>query len=246
MGIHAKGFAAFAVTVVVGLVLALVVGPLFPCVSPPDPAWDPMDPADRLAITNYARGLRYHPAQHPYGERPRLPVVEQNPNTWEPIRGPNGELRYQDGPHGGAQPQVCAHTFTRAELTRGRIIALVDIETPGLTQPAPADTAAGYHKRHRHQDGTKHRHLYFSEGSNYVWIDSLVMDANGQYGKARAVILPTNANYQVRAVQVNYETHGRRNWAEARWKRVPWDDHLWATCAQTGCCTTGDQPYALR
>ena len=113
----------------------------------------------------------------------------------------------------GVAPAECAYDYKEGHLRQGRIIARIDSDV------AYKDTA----------------NPKFGTGVSYVWVD---YDGPNKW---RAVIIPHN-NPTAKTItesQVVFKHYpgAARNFSEARWLFDPADDHLWASCAQNGCCT---------
>lgn len=252
--IDLKLVAAFAVTAALG-VFACQPQRLYlvakGCPAPEPPALDPADPANHARFIEYIRTLHFE-TQHPAGDSKDLPVLLQGADG-RPTRDPNGNLQYRQGPRGDLAPERCAYVNHDGDLKRGRIVARVVIIPTASTQ-VPYSRDSGYSKLHYHSPATDpgpypHVHDFLPRDTSYIWVDSLENDS------ARGVIIPQRLlpNRQPRRVHVTYDRNPTypdtdqpvpNSYSQARWRFVPLDDHLWVSCAEYGCCTVGDTPFA--
>lgn len=172
---------------------------------------DPLNPADRGRVLEYAGRLRYHPATPPTGESRELTVLLQSPYTPPDSLPPRPYRTFGLGPRADVRPETCSHMNSPADLGpgRGRIVARMELsaEYPKLALP---------------------------KGVSYLWVDSL--DTERKW--ARGIIVPEDREQRARRFPVRYEPHPDydRSFAEARWLFSARDDHLWESCVRFGCC----------
>ncbi len=114
-------------------------------------------------------------------------------------------------------PFTCAHDYTREELKAGRLIARINADA--AYNPKDKDTPP------------------VPAGVSYVWVE--FRPGTGPSSGWKAAIIPKGDPTNTQVVGVVYQAYAgpARGFSEARWVFDPTDDHLWASCAQNGCCT---------
>lgn len=150
--------------------------------APPDSITNPMDPAQRAAVVEYARTLTF---------------AQENPHEYQYHGQSDRNLLDTRGTIGTVTPEVNIHRTASEDLQRGRIQLRITVETL--------------------RDGMEaYDSLGVPPGVSYVWVDSRQVMGNDS-GSARAVIIPIDTRFPVRAHRVEVHRGPDLNQPVARW-----------------------------